>query len=1408
MEKLVHLGIDVGSTTVKAVILDADYKMLFSQYRRHYSDIRESVELVLREAYDQFSDCRVKVMITGSGGISIAKHLGVGFIQEVIAATKGIEEFYPETDVSIELGGEDAKITYFKDGLDQRMNGICAGGTGSFIDQMASLLKTDAAGLNKLAKDYKVIYPIAARCGVFAKTDVQPLLNEGAAQEDIAASVLNAVVIQTISGLAQGRPIRGNIAFLGGPLFFLPELRRHFIRQLDLRPEQVIVPDNPQLFIAIGAALSAFETEAYLFTEIMDKLKHISSDSMKESDRLDPLFANQDELKHFKYRHDQNSVERRNIVDHQGKCFLGLDAGSTTTKAALIDEDGALLFTYYSSNDGSPLKSAIAALEQLYQVLPSSVKIANATVTGYGEGLIKAGLKVDIGEIETIAHYKAAEFFSPGVDFILDIGGQDMKCMHVRDGVIENILLNEACSSGCGSFLETFAESLKMNIEEFADAALKASYPVDLGSRCTVFMNSRVKQAQKEGATPGDISAGLSYSVIKNALYKVIKLKNKDELGENLVVQGGTFYNDAVLRSFELLSEREVIRPDIAGLMGAFGAALIAKERYDGESVSSILGADKLKSLQITTQHARCNQCSNNCLLTINNFNKIDRYISGNRCERGLGKKLEEDQLPNLYEYKYERVFNYQPLSADQAKRGRIGIPRVLNMYENYPFWFTLLTELGFSVELSSRSSAKVYEKGIETIPSESVCYPAKMVHGHIVDLVDKAVPVIFYPCLTHEEKEQLDADNYFNCPIVTSYPEVIDKNVEQLRDHNVKLIKPFLPYDHRQRLNQRLFEEFSDFKISFSEIEAAADKAWREQEQFKSDIRTKGEETLKFVEDNDMLGIVLSGRPYHIDPEINHGIPELINQLGMVVLTEDSVAHLGDIERPLRVVDQWAYHSRLYAAASFIAKQDNIELVQLNSFGCGLDAVTTDQVQEIMEQEGKLYTVLKIDEGNNLGAARIRLRSLKAALIEQDRQGIKPQKIVKNYQRPLFTKEMKANHTIIVPNMAPIHFEILDAAFNSEGYNLAVCPSIDYPAVDVGVKYINNDACYPAIIALGQLVAALQSGKYDLDNSTVLITQTGGGCRATNYIGFLRKALVDAGFPQVPVLSLNPSGLEKNPGFKLTPKLLHRAMMGLVYGDLLMKVVNRVRPYEKVKGAADKLCQKWISRCGESVSSLSLHKFKQTVLAIVDDFEKFEIGSWIKPKVGIVGEILVKYHPTANNDVVNLVESEGAEAVVPDLLDFFMYSAFGLVYRHKYLSGTKTGSIVGKSLIKIMELYRTTYRKALEHSKRFSLPQSIYETAAGASKVLSLGHQTGEGWLLTGEMVELIEQGVDNIICMQPFACLPNHITGKGMMRELKRIYPNSNIVAIDYDPGASEINQLNRIKLMLSQAMKKISG
>ncbi|WP_148550110.1 2-hydroxyacyl-CoA dehydratase [Paraclostridium bifermentans] len=1406
-----HIGIDIGSTTVKVIVLDDSKNMIFKSYKRHLSDIKNSVISLLSEAYDSVGDNRVSVVITGSGGMKLAKKLNVEFVQEVIASTKAIETYNPETDVVIELGGEDAKIIYLTNGIEQRMNGICAGGTGSFIDQMAILLKTDAKGLNDLAKDYKNIYSIAARCGVFAKTDIQPLINEGARKEDIAASIFHAVVVQTISVLACGRKIKGNVAFLGGPLYFLSELRNRFIDVLKLEKGNVIFPENAQLYIAMGAALS-YKNDYMLFSDLIKKIESLKDIEDVVSSEIKPLFDNEREYELFKNRHKKNIVKSIDISSYKGKCFLGIDAGSTTTKVALIDEGGNLLFSEYKSNEGNPLRSTIGILNNLYSKLPSEAKIVNSVVTGYGEGLIKSALKVDFGEIETIAHYKGAKFFSPKVDFILDIGGQDMKCLKINQGVIETIILNEACSSGCGSFLETFAKSLNLDIKEFAKKALFSKHPVDLGSRCTVFMNSRVKQAQKEGNSVGDISAGLSYSVIKNALYKVIKMKSSEDIGNHPVVQGGTFYNDAVLRSFENLTCREVVRPNIAGIMGAFGASIIAKEKYKEGYITTLLNKESMNSINLKISTSRCKGCSNNCLLTVNDFGNSEKFISGNRCEKGMGLYRKEKVDINLFDYKYKRVFNYRKLDAESAIRKEIGIPRVLNIYEDYPLWHTIFTNLGFSVVLSDASSKDVYEQGMDSIASESACYPAKLVHGHIQNLIKKGIKNIFYPCIRSESKEFKNANNSFNCPVVMSYSEVIKNNISEIKENKINYINPFLPIHNKSSLKKRLLEELNKIKnydkdfleISKEEINKSVELGLEEYEKFKADMRYMGEKSIEIINKNNKRGIVLAGRPYHIDPEINHGIPELINSLDMAVLTEDSVAHLGKLEEPLRVVDQWTYHSRLYRAANFVNSEKNIELVQLNSFGCGLDAVTTDQVQEILNGEGKIYTCIKIDEGNNLGAAKIRLRSLKASIEERDINGLKVEKRKKTYIKGKINKSTKSNYTILMPQMSPIHFELVEHAIKSCGYNIEVLKDYD-GAIEEGLKYVNNDACYPAIIVIGQLVKAIKSGKYDLSKTMVAITQTGGVCRATNYIGFLRKALSDAGYGDIPVISLSLNGEEKRNLYSVfSLGLINRVMMAAIYGDLLMKVLYRVRPYERYKGSANKLYQKHLEICKDSLKKARLSNFKENIYNIVNEFDEFPIKEQDKPRVGLVGEILVKFHPLANNNIVDVLEAEGVEVVVPELMNFFLSCAYNTYYKSEYLLDKKYKKLGGKLMKDTIEMYQKHYSNALKNSKRFNIPESIETLASKASKIVSIGNQAGEGWLLTAEMVELIESGVGNIVCMQPFACLPNHITGKGVIKELKRIYKSANIVPIDYDPGASEVNQINRIKLMLSTSFK----
>ena len=981
-----------------------------------------------------------------------------------------------------------------------------------------------------------------------------------------------------------------------------------------------------------------------------------------------------------------------------------------------------------------------------------------------------------------------------------------MKCIKIRNKTVDSVQLNEACSSGCGSFIETFAKSLNYTVQDFAKAAVFAQHPIDLGTRCTVFMNSKVKQAQKEGAEVSDISAGLAYSVIKNALYKVIKVSDASELGKHIVVQGGTFYNDAVLRSFEKIAGCEAIRPDIAGIMGAFGAALIARERHQEGAETTMLSIDKINELKYTTSMANCRGCTNNCRLTINKFSGGRQYVSGNRCERGIGKEKNKDHIPNLYEYKYKRIFSYTPLTADKATRGKVGIPRVLNMFENYPFWYTFFTELKYEVVLSPTSTRKIYELGIESIPSESECYPAKLAHGHVTWLIRNGVKFIFYPCIPYERNEFPDAVNHYNCPIVTSYAENIKNNVDELNDPSITFRNPFLAFTSEEILANRLVEEFKD--IPAEEVKAAVHKGWEEMAAARRDVQKKGEETLKYLEETGRHGIVLAGRPYHIDPEIHHGIPDLINSYGIAVLTEDSISHLAPVERPIRVNDQWMYHSRLYAAANYVKTTENLDLIQLNSFGCGLDAVTTDQVAEILTNSDKIYTTLKIDEVNNLGAARIRVRSLLAAIRvrekKQEKRTIRPASI----EKVTFTKEMRKDYTILCPQMSPVHFELLEPAFRAAGYNIDVLPNDNKQAVDMGLKYVNNDACYPSLIVVGQIMDALLSGKYDLNYTAVIITQTGGGCRASNYIGFIRRALKKAGMEHIPVISLNLSGLEDNPGFKLSPALILRGIYAAVFGDIFMKCVYRMRPYEAVPGTTDKIHRKWAEVVKKFVSEgyPSRKRFKKLCKDIISDFDNIETLDIKKPRVGIVGEILVKFLPAANNHLAELLESEGAEAVVPDLLDFLLYCFYNQNFKVSHLGMKKSKATAGNLGIKALEWFRAPASKAFAESKHFDPPAHIEDLAKMASEIVSLGNQTGEGWFLTGEMLELIHSGAGNIVCTQPFACLPNHVVGKGVIKELRRRHPESNIVAIDFDPGASEVNQLNRIKLMLSTAFKNL--
>lgn len=1680
--KPLRVGLDIGSTTVKAVVLDQSDSLgdtLFSDYRRHHANVRATVAGLLVDIHKKLVDLGrgdepIRLSITGSGGLALADNLHVPFIQEVIAETEAIDKEYPQADVIIELGGEDAKITYLKPTPEQRMNGSCAGGTGAFIDQMSTLLDTDAAGLNEMAKSYENLYPIASRCGVFAKTDLQPLINDGAAKPDLAASIFTAVATQTIAGLASGRPIHGTVIFLGGPLFFMSELRAAFQRALEGKVDEFIVPTDAHLYVAYGSALQAdtdsddqgHHFEAYTCDEILkrlDELKNLPSNTPT----MPPLFPTEADREDFNKRHHKEHIHIGTLEGAHGPHFLGIDAGSTTIKATLVNDDREIVWSSYANNEGSPLTAAINIVKKIQSELPEGAWIARSCATGYGEGLITTGLHLDEGVVETMAHYRGAEMVSPGVTAVIDIGGQDMKYLAITDGVIDSIAVNEACSSGCGSFLQTFAMSMGLTIQEFTQKALASTHPVDLGSRCTVFMNSSVKQAQKEGASIEDIAAGLCYSVVRNALYKVIKLRDSGELGDTVVVQGGTFLNDAVLRAFELLTEREVTRPNIAGLMGAFGAALTARMHYediadddnahvgaDGRSVdaaaaeesaagdepnaaahageivvdgvrhtvSSILTGEALNEMSMTTERDVCKLCQNHCKLTITTFSDGSRFVTGNRCERGGDAKKKRSDRPNLYDYKYKRCFAYRRLTDKNATRGEIGIPRALNMYENYPFWFTLLTSLGFKVMISGRSSHELFETGIESIASENICYPAKLVHGHIKWLLNKGMKTIFYPCVSYEDNLVPNTDNHYNCPVVANYPLVVGANMPELRDPDVRYMHPYFNLANHELMVDRIVEEFAWASVSREEAETAVKAAYAEDKVFKHDVQQEGLKALAYMKEHDCRGIVLAGRPYHIDPEINHGIPETICALGMVVLSEDSICELQPGEKldltdflsegeedprkknangfrhvddrkvtvnrmPLRVTNQWAYHSRLYAAAHFVASYPGLELVQLNSFGCGLDAITTDQVAEILADKADVYTLLKIDEVSNLGAAKIRLRSLKAAVEEREANKAREaaaakaalatsdesgsaesdaprnaahaaaqaaarkaqeqaesdlataqaalaeaqaavaaaEAKVKAADRPVdaadagsdaaapanapkstgfrktgskaptpgrqvlldatmaanpkltkamrdaskraakrdiadvrlaalgdgttndaanaksksaksksghnnatmsryahrekFVKDMKKDYTIVAPQMSPIHFSLVESVIRSGGYKFDILKHASREDVETGLKYVNNDACYPAIMVIGQLIDAILEGKYDPDKVCLAITQTGGMCRATNYFGLIRKALIDAGYPQIPVIAISTQGLEDNPGFKVTPALLHRTVKALILGDLLMKCLYRVRPYEVEKGAANRLYEQWDVIVREA---LEHHGFSKTaaktpwlkrrylpypVLAreIVKSFDALPLKDVPrKVRVGVVGEILVKYQPDANNHVVDVIESQDCEAVVPGIMEFMTTRPYITDWNEKYL-GTGGNKTLYALMRWSLDRYNAPIKAAIATSHgKFKQDDPMPELVEKAAEVTSIGVQAGEGWLLTAEILELIEQGCPNVICAQPFACLPNHVTGRGMFGKIRRLHPEANIVSIDYDPGASEANQLNRIKLMIAAAKK----
>lgn len=1315
---MLTIGIDLGSTTVKYALLSESGVLLSHDYVRHGSAVKQTLEKVLRALALRTHDAPVHVLFSGSGALGLADALGAGFVQEVIAASRYLKHRAPDLDTAIELGGEDAKLLYLSNGVELRMNEACAGGTGAFIDQMASLLDVDAAGLNKLASEAQISHPMASRCGVFAKTDLVALLNGGVPKSEVARSVLDAVAEQTVSGLACGRPVRGKIAFLGGPLTFLSELRAAFERRLSSTGTTFASFCDAHCAVAIGAALEGIDPasrahRSRVWHSIDDLVREILFAAPENrGSGLPPLFKNPAEREAFTERHRRECVERSPIENAEGDLFLGADLGSTTVKGVVLDAQGRLLYSWYEQNEGQPLERLYRAVKALLSVVPSKAHIRQACTTGYGADLARAALGAAFSEVETLAHERAAAAFEPNVSYVIDIGGQDMKCLEVEHGLIRSVKLNEACSSGCGSFLQTFAKQLSLTLPQFVEAALASKEPCDLGTRCTVFMNSKVRQAQRDGASLEDIAAGLCRSIVRNALYKVLRIHDPAELGEHVVVQGGTFLNDAVLRAFEEQIGRPVIRPDIAGLMGAYGAALIAMERSSAAVPEIDLDPAKLDAGKVIQRELLCRGCGNHCRLTMNRFPSGDKFFSGNRCDfaqksAGAGRR----KKASFIDWKLERLFAGEPLPLEAAAMGVVGIPRALNTYEHCPYWFKLFSCLGFRVELSRPSDHALASSASETVPSQSLCFPAKLAHGHAADLARKGIADIWMPCVP------LEGPRHSGEPL-----------------------------------------------------------------------------------------IVLAGRPYHLDPLINHGLPALIESMGAEVVTEDAVAHLAAVPSDIEVVNQWTFHSRLYRAAALVRESRSAELVQLMSFGCGIDAVTSEQIERLLAQRGRIATTLKIDEGDTLGAARIRLKSLLAALADRRRSDQKAaaeslEDMTKRTDTPVPLGKMLADRVIYAPQMAPIHFPVICAALGAVGWRVELLPEVRPQAIEEGLKHVNNDACYPAIVVIGQLLDALKTHAIDPDHSALLLAQTCGPCRATNYPTLLRWALKDLHMERVPVVCLSGGSIEGAQTLNVGLGGLKRLMLATLYGDMLQRLSLHVRSHELEPGDAQRLVERWTARAAQAAAAGDARRFADDARAMVRDFFAVPMDGTEKIRVGIVGEILLKYHPAANLGIVQEIIDEGAEPVLGDLAAFFLYCLYDHINQAKAFGGPRLKAMGAWLMIRWFEHLRGIMRKALDGTPVAGV-STLAEDLERIDGLVSAGQEAGEGWLLTAEMVEFIHSGTPNVVCLQPFGCLPNHVTGKGVIRRLREENPLANICAIDFEAGTSKTNVSNRLKLFLAQA------
>ena len=1552
------LGIDLGSTTVKHVLLEADTgRVVDRSYRRHGSAVVPALLECLRHVRDDAGCPRVHVRMTGSGALGLSRRLGVPFVQEVVAAADCLRHLMPGIDAAVELGGEDAKILYLSESIELRMNEACAGGTGAFIDQAAALMRTDAKGLDELAAKAGKVHPIASRCGVFAKTDIVGLLNTGVDKAEIARSIFNAVAEQAVSGLSCGRPLKGRIAFLGGPLSFLPELRAAFRRRIGSEGVSYFDFPDSQYAVAMGAALDAMKTkgpgktgrksagakdgggtpvrrEAVLIDDLVAALESGATGSGRPSG-LPPLFSDAREVEAFRRRHRRAAVRTRPVGEARGDLYLGVDLGSTTVKCVLTDAGGAVLHHGYAGNNGAPVPRLLEQVREVLSLVPDGAAIRSVCTTGYGASLARSVLDAGFEEVETLAHQRAARSFDPETSYVIDIGGQDMKCLRVDDGRIAGVTLNEACSSGCGAFLETFSAQLGLSIPDFVEAALTSEHPCDLGSRCTVFMTSKVRQAQREGAPTADIAAGLCISIVRNALHKVLKVKDPAELGTHVVVQGGTFLNDAVLRAFEMHTGLEVVRPDLAGLMGAYGAALLARDRTRSDTPLWDPAGVAFDIEKATKRVFRCGGCHNRCRLTQHSFPSGRRFVSGNRCDfalKNLKSAIKKEK--GFIDWKLERLFGTAAPGAAADKdddksdgkaavsapapvhRGEIGLPRVLNMYEHHPYWEALFSRLGIRTVLSPASNARMNLEGTETVPSQSLCLPAKLAHGHIVWLARKGVKRIWMPCIPKEEKLLSETDASYACPVVGGYPEALRLNVAECVE-GAEVMTPFLRPDRPDSVVRALRDAFPEIPVS--ELRDAVAEGGRALARYRADI---AREARRIWNSGDPV-VVLAAHPYHLDAFVHHGIPNLIESMGWKVLTEDAVALISDAPARVDVVNQWAFHGRLYRAAEMAVKRPRTELVQLVSFGCGIDAITSEQVRRIMERAGHLYTMLKIDETDSLGAARIRIASLFAAMKDREASeagstnpassgtaGSTPSPahpvrsasrsrrrtipIVKadarqdthdandvrddeddrddhgdhgglggpggspssnasggsipglsglsgladlpgvSHLRNLFGNVSKANSpdcggqggavapsarrrpyfrdvpkhtTLYMPQMAPIHFPLVAEALRAGGYDVAFLPEVSDRALELGLRYVNNDTCYPAIVVIGQLLEAIERPGFDRGNAAFLLSQTCGPCRATNYPTLLKWALRDMGEGDIPVVTFAMREIEGGHRLKLSFKDLRRLVASMLLGDLLQRLTLHLRAHETNPGDTVAKLDAWTEKLRGMIRDGLPGCPEALMEEIVADFASIPRSRTVKPVVGIVGEILLKYHPKANLEMVERILAEDAEPRQGDLTNFILYCLEDYCWQARYFNDSKVTGLVSLALLTWIERRHRMMGRILERHG-FPAVTPFKAMQEGIRGFVTEGQQAGEGWLLTAEMIEFLKSGVDNVLCLQPFACLPNHITGRGVMRAIRRTFENANVCGIDFEAGTAESNVANRVKLFLSQSLRKTTG